>query len=756
MGFTVTKGIRSALSAIVVIAATIALPAAASASVQVGSSGWQWGNPLPQGNSLHDIAFQPGTTTGYAVGDFGTILKTPDAGITWSGLPAGTFNNLTRVQVAADGSVIAGGGCVLRVSTTGGATFNRIPFQASEVTCNAATQALQAFSFLSAQNGYILLANGAVQHTTDGGQSFLSSTNGLPGTPGSPTGGTAKPTDIEFLADGLTGFASTTDGNIYRTTNGAQTWASVQSGTPQINRILFLDALHGYAVGNAGTFLSTVDGGTTWVAHTSGTTENLTGISCATLVSCVASTQTGDIIVGTPDGGVSFSQPHPPVEVNAVGYVSATQVVGVGNAGGTTVSADGGINYTSVGGPLPSTYNRLRAGGTANTAYAVGPSGALAQTTNGGASWSVAKVTGGANMIDVSFPSPSVGWALDSTGALYTTGNGAQSWKAIDTGSTAKANAVYATSASKVMVVGPKGVRISTNSGVDFTSNAKINLVPLTNVDKAGSALIVYGPSLILESTNGGSSWKSVLKPGKYHKLGTRMVNNLPVADVDFISAKVGFLLDGNGKLWSTKNTGKTWTELTATGTENATGMAFSSATKGYLIINTFGSVTTSSGFLLRTSDGGLTWHPQFIVSDPIKPQGLATSSTVDYLLSKNSNLLSTTTGGDRGSASQLSITPSVKALTKPETMQVTGKLTPATGFEQVVVSERPAGSGEWRSVVAKVDSNGKFTTSWSNLRKGDNLFVAQWQGDFKSVGAGTKTLDVKVGPKPKAKAKKK
>ncbi|HEY4097300.1 MAG TPA: hypothetical protein VGM33_17390, partial [Baekduia sp.] len=56
--------------------ALAALPAAASANVQVGSSGWLWGNPLPQGNTVRAMAFSG--PTGYAVGDFGTLLKTAD------------------------------------------------------------------------------------------------------------------------------------------------------------------------------------------------------------------------------------------------------------------------------------------------------------------------------------------------------------------------------------------------------------------------------------------------------------------------------------------------------------------------------------------------------------------------------------------------------------------------------------------------------------------------------------------------------
>jgi hypothetical protein len=46
--------------------------------------------------------------------------------------------------------------------------------------------------------------------------------------------------------------------------------------------------------------------------------------------------------------------------------------------------------------------------------------------------------------------------------------------------------------------------------------------------------------------------------------------------------------------------------------------------------------------------------------------------------------------------------------------------------------------------------ANGAYTSSW-NLAKGDNVFVAQWQGNFRSHGDGSNVLTVHVG-----KAKKK
>src|SRR3954462_3008488 len=93
----------------VVACALAVLPAAASANVQVGSSGWLWGNPLPQGNTLRAMSFAG--SAGYAVGGFGTLLKTEDGGSTWTGLPAGTFSNLTKVQAVDASTIVAGGGC---------------------------------------------------------------------------------------------------------------------------------------------------------------------------------------------------------------------------------------------------------------------------------------------------------------------------------------------------------------------------------------------------------------------------------------------------------------------------------------------------------------------------------------------------------------------------------------------------------------------------------------------------------------------
>ena len=54
---------------------------------------WKWLNPIPTGNNLNNVKFL-NADTGYAAGDYGTILKTTDGGNNWITQNSGTTNNL--------------------------------------------------------------------------------------------------------------------------------------------------------------------------------------------------------------------------------------------------------------------------------------------------------------------------------------------------------------------------------------------------------------------------------------------------------------------------------------------------------------------------------------------------------------------------------------------------------------------------------------------------------------------------------------
>jgi len=704
------------------------LPAAAPASVQVGSSGWQWGNPLPQGNTIAAMSFAG--SSGYAAGEFGTLLHTTDGATTWSGLLSGTFTDLTEVQAIDADSVFAAGGCVARRSDDGGATFRRVAFTPVESSCK---EQFAAGWFVNQQTGFLALTDGTILRTDNNGDTF-GQKNALPGT--RAAGGSATPVDLRFLTDQI-GVGATSDGKIFRTTDGANSWSLISDTARAVHSFFFVDASNGFAVGDGSLFLTTKDGGASWTPKDLGIpATNLRSIRCASLTLCVMTTDNGRAIVRTDDGGATAKLIAPSQDpIFAADFASATRIAAAGATGATAISDDAGLNFTPIGGRLTGNFSRVRAGGQSGTAFAPGDNGTLAKTVDGGRTWTRGNVSTSEDVIDVAFPTAQVGYALDSAGGLFRTNDGGATWKTLDTGTTARPIQIAAPNTKTVILVGPTGLRRSTDSGDSFSTVTDRDVVKakLTAIDRAGSALFASGRRDLLRSTDGGRTWTALHKPGR-------------ASLVDFVDAKNGYFEAEGGALWKTANAGKKWTRLFGVGTERAYGMAFSSKSKGYLVIDSFGSVGQRSGFLLHTTDGGATWHPQFVVSTPILGAGIAaTSSGTDYLLGGQSSLLFTTTSGEAGKASTLSATTKHKKLSKAAGITVTGKLSPAGSNRLVTVSYLPPGSSHWRHQTAKTASNGSYTTSWRVL-KGTNRFVAQWAGDFSAKGDGSGVLTVKVG----------
>ena len=727
----------------VAAAAVIAIVAAApaGAAVQVGSSGWLWGNPLPQGNTVNALSFAG--QTGYAAGDFGTILRTGDGGATWTGLLSGTVTNLTEVQAIDADSYFAGGGCVGRRSDDGGVNRVRVAFTPVESRC---TDPLAAAWWVSRTSGYIVLADGTTLRTDNNGDTFAQKA-AVPGTRATGQGGTV--TDLRFL-DAATGLATTSTGKIYRTTNAADSWTEVSSTSRAARKLFFLDDRNGVAVGDQSLFLATTTGGLTWSAKGMALPgpQNLTDVSCADASTCVMATNTTQV-VRTIDGGangslVAFTFTQTPI--NAAAFASAARVAALGTAGTTATSSDAAAQFSPVGGSLLGRYGAMIAG-PPGVAFAPGDQGALAKTTTGGLTWTRGNVSTPNDVIDVAFPTAGDGFALDDSGGLFRTADGGASWRALDIGTTARPSAVAAPSPTIAVIAGPKGLRRSVDAGDTFsTVTGSVSKSVLGDIDSAGSALVAFGPQDVWRSTDKGKTWTAVRKPGKYVTRNGKKVNSKGVQHVDFVSANAGYVLDTSGQVYRTSNGGKSWTALTATGNSGSYGMAFSSASKGYLIVPRFGS--TTAGFLLRTTDSGRTWTPEFVVASRINAQGVAAGAGgTDYLLGGASDLLFSKSGGLTGAASTLTITTKTKTFKKPPktSITVTGKLDPTQGADQVTVSYLKPGSTRWSSQTVKVAGNGAYTTSW-RLAKGVNTFVAQWAGNFRNAGRGTTPLTVKVG----------
>ena len=731
--------------------AAAALSAPAGAAVQVSQSGWFWGNPTPQGNTLRALDFLSGR--GYAVGDAGTALRTDDGGATWTGLATGTSADLDRLQVVTPETLVVqgGDGCVLRRSDDGGRTFRRMYVLAERGCPNP----VQAAFFVDPQVGYVLLRDGSLLRTIDAGDTFAKQT-AVPGTPASTGGGNVAPVDLVFTdADRGLAFVAQSGGAtlLYETTDQGISWKPLDlpAGVNRVSRVTFLDAQNAYAVG-PDTLLRSADGGKTWARRAAGAGQDLTSIRCATVDTCLLTVKGGDRLLRTTDGGVTVTPITAATQaIFAAAFASPSRVVAAGAGGATVVSDDGGINYTPIGTDIGATYVSMRHGPSPQIAYALGRNGQLARTTDGGASWRALSVPTSAELGDVSFASVDLGYALDLRGGLFKTANGGQSWQTLDPGTTAAPQAVAALANDTVLLAGPRGVRRQVGGGrFDAVSDRDVARARLSDLDTASGAIVAFGAQALALSTDRGATWRKITLPNP----SKRKRNPLRVRDVDFVDARAGWLLDDAGRLWATRDGGRSWAEIAATGSDDAQSIAFGSRTEGWLTVGDF-YADPRSAFVLRTGDGGRTWRPQRLsVGGPALDGVVATSGRQAYALTvgpqQQRQLFGTTSGGDAGEASRLTVTTPVKRLTRKALRRSAGQVTirgtlaGAQGGEQVVVSRRDARGGRWISQVVTAGANGgSFTATFRMTRS--SHFVAQWAGDSGRTGAGTRVLGVSV-----------
>ena len=91
---------------------------------------WFWQNPLPQGHNLYDVKFID-ENNGWAVGGYGSILKTTDGGVHWN------------------------------------------------VNSNSTSVTLYGISIFDNSFGLAVGLNGTILKTTDGGENWINQTSGI-------------------------------------------------------------------------------------------------------------------------------------------------------------------------------------------------------------------------------------------------------------------------------------------------------------------------------------------------------------------------------------------------------------------------------------------------------------------------------------------------------------------------------------------------------------------------------------------------
>ena len=304
-----------------------------------------------------------------------------------------TSANLTAVAFVDTntGTVVGDGGVILR-TTNGGAAWIRQE--------SGTTSALLAVSLIDSNIGTAVGDGGTILRTNDGGEHWVKQESDT----------TRSLYGVAFLnAD--SGVVVGSGGAIFGTTNGGVTW-EIRSGGPYVPpRELWSVALSrsgwGLAVGGQWLWgmdppsswsMQTTDGGVTWregragcyncLLYGASTSDPHTGTFVGSGHTIPADSRAYDysVINWTSDRGTTWSRPSPidpGPPLYAVSCADTSNQTAVGASGTIIRTTDGGVTWISQSSGTSATLTGI-AMIDANTATAVGSGGIILRTTNGG------------------------------------------------------------------------------------------------------------------------------------------------------------------------------------------------------------------------------------------------------------------------------------------------------------------------------------------------------------------------------------
>jgi len=291
-----------------------------------------------------------------------------------------------------------------------------------------------------------------------------------------------------------------------------------------------------------------------------------------------------------------------------------------------------------------------------NTGYAVGDSGIILKTTNGGIGWIQQNSGITDNLYSVFFTSLNTGYAVGGSvqqfGFILKTINGGANWSLVHTSDTiiggieCAFNSVYFTDINTGYVVGGYSdafglhplICKTTDGGINWTSQSSgleiiLNSVHFPVADTGYAVGGDWGTTLncSLKTNDGGASWE--LLPIECQNL----------TSVFFTTKETGFVTgegsQGDGGVAKTTDGGANWFWLYISWNLHAQySIYFTDANTGYSV---------GSG-IWKTTDGGSSWSQQFVNGGNygINRSVYFPVSDTGYIVGWNGAILKTTNGG--------------------------------------------------------------------------------------------------------------
>ena len=340
-----------------------------------GGLNWQEFNCNSSG-SLSSVSFF-NASSGWIVGDIGTIVKTIDGGDSWiiqdvrsidASLASAYFQNINI------GWIVGTNGAIYK-TTNGGDQWNE--------QVSGTSKDLNSVYFVSSTHGWIVGESGTILSTLDGGANWITQTSG-----------TTKELCSIFFVDINTGWTVGETGTVLKTLDGGLNWNSIFVGiSKKLKSVYFTDYNTGWAVGSESSVLKTTDGGNNWSAKSLGITLSLNSVFFL------------DENIGWTVGDGYYSIIFPDIE----SLIYKTN--------------DGGINWLRQESNILSDLNSVFFTDY-NTGWAVGSSGTIRFTNDGGTTWRKQECKTLHKLMSVRFVDSNHGWIVGSAGAILKTTDG--------------------------------------------------------------------------------------------------------------------------------------------------------------------------------------------------------------------------------------------------------------------------------------------------------------------------------------------